>query len=112
MGEELVLAKYLAEGYTLITKNFQYYQAGQQGRLGEIDLIMLKDKVVTLVEVKTRSNGRFGPAIGQITQKQVRGLYRAYDYFLTKFPKYRNCFARFEGAVVENGVVKVVKMTE
>jgi putative endonuclease len=108
-GEELVLQQYLRQGYALVTKNFQYYRLGMQGRQGEIDLILAKDKVLVLVEVKTRTSLKFGQVAEQITQKQLLNLQRAYQAFLFKFPAYRNCNARFDAAIVLGDKVEVIE---
>jgi putative endonuclease len=53
LGEDLA-AKYLTKnGYKIITKNYRT-------RDGEIDLVCQKDNLLVMVEVKTRTNARFG----------------------------------------------------
>ncbi len=108
-GEALVLEDYLQEGYRLLVKNFQYYQAGVKGRLGEIDLIFYKDRLVVMVEVKTRSSLLFGHSFLQISRKQLTNLQRAFAFFQTRFPEYRNYPVRFDVASVFQGQVTILK---
>lgn len=108
-GESLVLQRYLDQGYELVTKNFQYYKLGQQGRQGEIDLVLFKNGMLVLVEVKTRSNLKFGPIAEQVTQKQLLNLQRAYQAFLFKFPGYRGQNARVDVATVLGQTVEVIE---
>jgi len=108
-GQDLVLQAYLDRGYSIVTTNFEYRRIGQQGRLGEIDLVFYKEKVVYFVEVKTRNNSKYGSALEQITRKKLQTLYRAILYFLSKkeFSIYRDFKSQFDAAIVEKGAVKV-----
>jgi len=89
-------------GFELIVKNFEYRYIGNSGRLGEIDLILFnQDKnLVVMVEVKSRSNEAFGQALEQVSKLKLKTLYRSYEYFLQKYPVYRNFFCRFDLATV------------
>lgn len=108
-GEELVLQQYLEKGYTLVTRNFQYYRQGLQGRQGEIDLIVWKDNIVVMVEVKTRSSLAFGAIAGQVSRKQLQNLQGSFESFLYKFPFYRGKNARFDVATVLNDKVDIIE---
>jgi len=108
-GETLVLKTYLQEGYRLLARNFQYYQTGVKGRLGEIDLIFCKDQLIAMVEVKTRSSLLFGHSFTQVSRKQLANLHRAFVYFQNCFPEYRNYSARFDVASVFQGQVTILK---
>ncbi len=109
LGENLVLHKYLQKGYELIAKNFQYYADGSKGRLGEIDLILLRGCVVVLVEVKTRTNLSFGNPLEQISRKQLLSLQKAFQAFLFKFPTYAQHNARFDVAIVMDKDVQIIE---
>lgn len=82
VGEEIACLHYLKNGYQLILKNFQFYQKGQKGRIGEIDLIFIKESLLVFVEVKTRNSPKFGNIVGQISAKKVDTLYKTAEYFL------------------------------
>lgn len=60
-GEELVANHLISEGYEIIERNWRIKE-------GEIDLIA-KDKLgrITFIEVKTRSNERFGHPLESIS---------------------------------------------
>lgn len=54
IGEEAALAYLLAQGYTVVHRNYRYQRA-------EVDLIMrLSEQLLVFVEVKARSSTRFG----------------------------------------------------
>jgi len=106
-GEDQVLKHYLSEGYELITRNFQFYKQGTQGRQGEIDLILKKDSKLHLVEVKTRSNYQYGSIVGQINITKLKILYRTYQYFIKQNPIFRDYFCQMDVGEVMNNQVKI-----
>ncbi len=73
-GEEQAAA-YLEEcGYALLQRNFRC-------RLGEIDIVALRDGVLCFVEVKTRSSLDFGlpcQAVGADKQERLRRAAQIY----------------------------------
>ncbi len=74
-GERLAAAHLEAAGYRIIDRNWR------NGRLGEIDLVAVRDGVVAFVEVRTRKGDAFGPAIESLTpRKQARLLALADAY--------------------------------
>lgn len=106
-GEQIVLEHYLNLGYELVTKNFQYYKQGTQGRQGEIDLIMKRENKLYLIEVKTRSNGRYGTTIGQISVTKLKTLYKTFLKFLQVNPQFRSYYCQMDAAEVFQNQVKV-----
>lgn len=75
---EKLAATYLqAKGYQHLAKNFRI-------RGGEIDLIMQKDGILTFVEVKARSQSRFGNALESITRLKKRLLLRSIATYLVQ----------------------------
>ncbi|MEM1311849.1 MAG: YraN family protein [Patescibacteria group bacterium] len=107
VGEKIALEHYLMNGYKLVAKNFQFYRQGNRGRLGEIDLIMTKKQVLYLIEVKTRSNSKFGSPVEQISKTKLQHLYKTYQYFLLKHKLYQNWLCQFDVASVEGNKVTV-----
>jgi putative endonuclease len=62
-GEALVVSRYLAEGYEVLDRNWRCRQ-------GELDLVVLRDRILVFCEVKTRSSDRFGSPIEAITREK------------------------------------------
>lgn len=108
-GEELALNKYLEDGYVLVDRNFQYYSNGIKGRLGEIDLVVKKDNLLVFVEVKARSDSRYGHPVEQVSRKKLMSLYRAWQYYLLKNPVYRSMQMRFDVVSILAGEVTIYK---
>ena len=104
MGQEKVLQMYLDQGYTLVTQNFNYYQSEKEG---ELDLILEKVNKLTIVEVKTRSNDKFGDAALQITKKKLMCVYKSYQGFVKKYPQYSVYFVQMDLATVQEGETKI-----
>ncbi len=75
----------LAEKY-LIKKGLTPFGRNYFTRWGEIDLIMLdkKQKKYVFVEVKTRTNKKYGPAIEGITRKKFKNLISSIQVFFLR----------------------------
>ncbi|MDY3006782.1 YraN family protein [Anaerococcus sp. AGMB00486] len=86
-GEDLT-SKYLEKnGYTILDKNYLK-------SFGEIDIIAVKDDILSFVEVKTRKNDKFKRAsldVGYFKQERIKKAAQAYiiekklDSFLISF---------------------------
>ncbi|AEV15436.1 hypothetical protein TCCBUS3UF1_3880 [Thermus sp. CCB_US3_UF1] len=66
-AEEAALAHLLAQGYRLLGRN-------RRTPFGEVDLLLEKDGVYVVVEVKQRRTGRFGTPLEAITPRKVARL--------------------------------------
>jgi len=109
-GENQALNYLLDLGYKLVTKNFEYRRKDSRGRLGEIDLILVKDNKLHLVEVKTRNNGLLGDGLESITKGKLDLLFKTFQYFISRqeYRVYQNYFAQFDIAVVNGLNVNVI----
>jgi putative endonuclease len=109
IGEKQVLDHYMKQAYCLIDQNFQYYQKGKQGRTGEIDLIFEKKRVLYFVEVKSRSNNKFGLAQEQVNMSKMKKLHGAIQYFMLKKQQYKDYSMQFDVAVINNGKLEIMQ---
>lgn len=75
-GEEAAARFLEGKGYRILARNWRC------GRRGEIDLVAMDGDEVVFVEVKTRSDGRFGEAAAQITAFKASQLRRLAWMFL------------------------------
>ncbi|NOT68316.1 MAG: YraN family protein [Methylophilaceae bacterium] len=91
VAAEQMAATYLQQqGLTLISQNFTC-------RYGEIDLIMREGRMLVFVEVRLRSNARFGGAGMSITPAKQHKLQRSAEYYLQQ---YGNSACRFDAVLM------------
>jgi putative endonuclease len=69
-GEDAVARHYEAQGYTVVARNWR------DGRRGELDLIVRRNELAVIVEVKTRRSSAFGDAVEAVTIDKQRRLRR------------------------------------
>lgn len=75
IGEEWA-AKYLKEkGYTIIRRNFRCRQ-------GEIDIIGKEKEELVFIEVKTRTNKKYGEPIEAVNNIKKKHIIRAIEFYL------------------------------
>ena len=78
-GENIAETFLTNKGYNIIDKNFRF------GKDGEIDLIAIDNNVFVFVEVKTRTNHKFGDPILSISEKKKQSMrFAANGYMLKK----------------------------
>lgn len=77
IGEELA-TKYLKSlGYSIIAKNFK-------ARHGEIDIIAKDKNEIVFIEVKTRTNIKYGKPIEAVNELKQKHLINTVNYYLYK----------------------------
>ena len=79
-GEEKAARYMMERGYKIIERN--YYT-----RFGELDIICTKGKDIYFVEVKTRTNLKFGYPEEAITHKKIENLRKAAVIYLKNFDR-------------------------
>lgn len=79
-GEALATEVLKAKGYYIIAQNYTC-------PYGEIDIIAIKDKIVSFVEVKTRSSKQYGSPGEAVNFKKQRHIRNAARYFLSYYKR-------------------------
>jgi putative endonuclease len=79
-GEELAWNYLAGQGYQLLARNWRH------GR-DELDIVARQGREVVVVEVKTRSTGRFGEPLEAVGPVKQRRLTRAAEAFLESCPE-------------------------
>ena len=73
---ELIARKYLENnGYQILETNWQYSHA-------EIDILALKDDILAIIEVKTRSSDHYGKPEMFVSKKKINLLKNAANYYV------------------------------
>ena len=101
-GEDLAAGWYAAQGYEVVARNWRC-------REGELDLVVVRNRVMVFCEVKTRSSAAFGmpaEAVGRTKQQRIRRLAARY---LDEAAPVRPREIRFDVAAILDGRVEVIE---
>lgn len=98
LGEDLVAAHYSKLGYKICDRNF-IFPHGKQ--MGELDLIAAKNNEIVFVEVKTRSNKRFGTPFESVDIYKQRKLVKMAKLYMSLHPKYKGFNFQIDVAAVD-----------
>ncbi len=102
-GEAAAATWYLESGYEVLQRNWRC-------RLGEIDLVCRRGRVLVVCEVKTRTSDRLGSPLEAVTATKQRRLRRlAAAYLQQASPSPRPASVRFDVAGVVGDSVEVVE---
>ena len=74
-GEQLAVVYLEKEGYTVLERNWRFNKA-------EIDVIALKNGVLAVIEVKTRSSSYFGNPQDFVNPKKIKLLTEAINEYV------------------------------
>lgn len=76
-GEQLAVDYLIKNGYKVLERNYRFDKA-------EVDIIALKDDILAIVEVKTRSTIDFGNPQDFVKPKQIKNLVKAVDEYINE----------------------------
>ena len=74
-GEEAAVAYLKGEGYEILERNWVFQKA-------EIDIVALKNEVLAIVEVKTRSNTDYGDPQNFVNSKKIKLMVKAVNEYV------------------------------
>lgn len=81
---EAIATKWLVEkDYTILHNNWRYKHF-------EVDIIATKNNCLHFIEVKTRTNTKFGLPEESINTAKMNALKKAASAFLEQFPQWKN----------------------
>lgn len=80
LGEE---GERIAEGY-LAKKGYRIVERNYRCPVGEVDLIFLDRRVIVFVEVKTRTDDRFGAPLESVGARKQKKMMKAALFFLSR----------------------------
>ncbi|MDZ4991470.1 YraN family protein [Clostridium perfringens] len=87
-GEEISVDFLKKEGYSILEKNFNCSS-------GEIDIIALRNEILSFIEVKSRFTNSFGNPKESVTYHKQRRIIAASKYYL-HLKKFYNYYIRFD----------------
>jgi putative endonuclease len=75
IGEQLAADFLLENGYEIIERNYRFDKA-------EVDIMAKKDRILAIIEVKTRSTSDFGDPQDFLKPKQIQRIVKAVDEYI------------------------------
>jgi putative endonuclease len=94
-AEKLAATYLVNHGLKIVAQNYHC-------RFGEVDLIMKDNKTLAFVEVRLRSNNKFGSAAASITpQKQQKLILTAQHYLQEYARRHGDCLCRFDAILMD-----------
>ena len=98
-GEDAAARWYQRQGFRVVCRNFRT-------RMGELDLVTVRENLLVIVEVKTRSgNAGFGAPAEAVDYHKQQRIIRASQLFLQRYPAYSGFAVRFDVAEVTPGLL-------
>ena len=88
-GEKVALDMYKIKGYRVVQRNFKC-------RIGEIDLICVKDKTLVFCEVKTRTRLVFGLPAEAVDEKKKQHIRRCAASYLSQGMRLNRLFKDYD----------------
>jgi putative endonuclease len=76
-GEQLAVDFLIKNGYNILDRNYRFDRA-------EVDIIAKKEEILSIIEVKTRTNIDFGNPEDFVTPKQIKNLVKAVNEYVTE----------------------------
>ena len=77
LGEELACKYLIKNNYKILERNFKCKQ-------GEIDIIALDNNEIVFIEVKTRTNAKYGMPADAVNEIKQKHLLKAEKYYIYK----------------------------
>ncbi len=74
-GEDFACAYLQRQGYDILYRNFRC-------RMGEIDIIAVKDNVLSFIEVKTRCSTKYGRPASAVNLAKQKKIYRCAELYM------------------------------
>ncbi len=92
-GESHAAKIYSRQGFKILLRN-SFNRVGK--RLGEIDVIAVRNNLLVFIEVKTRVSTRFGSPEESISLSKQQKLLRSINWFLFQYPEYQSWQLRID----------------
>jgi len=91
-GEANIINYLESKGFNILERNYRYRQK-------EVDIIAKKDEIIAFVEVKLRTNSKFGEGVEAISNFKKRNIITVAKYYISSRNLY-NYNIRFDVATI------------
>ena len=81
-------------GFTILERNFFC-------KIGEIDIIALRNQCVHFIEVKYRKTSDYGYALEAVSTKKQKKIYNVAKLFIAKNKNFENCMCSFDVIAID-----------
>ena len=81
-GEKDAVAYFRARGFDILECNWRYSYY-------EIDLLVSRDRILHIIEVKSRGSDRFGMPESAVTPLKLSNLMKAAAHYMAKHPQWK-----------------------
>ena len=85
----------------LQSKGFEIIEQNWRTKLGEIDIIAVKNDILVFVEVKTLPNGTLDMIQRELNNQKRQRIIKTSKRFLLKHREYNNSYVRFDVIVID-----------
>ncbi len=92
-GEEKAVIYLKEKGFQIIRQNYRR-------KTGEIDIIAVKENILSFIEVKYRQNDLYGSPAEAVTKQKQQKIIRTAQWFLNENPQYGNMQCSFDTIAV------------
>lgn len=100
-SEDLATEFLQQNGFRIMDRNFY------AKKMGEIDIIAIKDEIIHFIEVKSSSNNNYEP-IYNITPLKLRKIIKSSQYYL-KQKKLNNLAFCIDALIIKNGEIDMIE---
>ncbi len=104
-GENIATDYLLLHGFTIIERNWRY-------KYWEIDIIASKGNLLHFIEVKTRTNERFGKPEESINETKMNALKNAASEYLHRHIEWKNIVFDVIAITLKNTVASEILFIE
>ncbi len=100
--EEVAIKHLESKGYNIVAKNFRC-------KNGEIDIVAKEGRYLTFIEVKYRSNLKYGYPQEAINTKKIRRITNTAKYYMLKNGISYDTPCRFDVVAIQDDGIKIIK---
>ncbi|MBI2355899.1 MAG: YraN family protein [Candidatus Doudnabacteria bacterium] len=98
IAEDLAARHYQKQGYKILERNF-FPRFGK--RIGELDIVCLKDQSLVFVEVKARTSNRFGSSLEAVDYRKQQKLVKTAKLYIQLHPEFVKYNPRIDVASID-----------
>ena len=88
--------------------NFQIIRRNYWCKVGEIDIIAIKENILRFIEVKYRKNDLYGTPLEAVNKRKQNKIIKAASWFLTENKQYEHMQCSFDVMAVTDNRIEYI----